>query len=66
MAHSAAVTNTAFKAATDDVVGIYLDGLSDRGVTTVLDTATDGQTLDPEAPAGSTITELGIELPGRG
>jgi hypothetical protein len=30
----------------------------------VLDTTTAGQSLDPEAPVGSTITELGLELEG--
>jgi len=33
-------------------------------IVTVLDTTMDGQTLDPEAPADSTISELGLELEG--
>ena len=45
--------------------GIYLGTRSDRGSTaeieTVLDTTMSGQTLDPEAPADSTVTELGLE-----
>ncbi len=55
---------TAFKAVARDLVGIYLDGLPGQGVVTVLDTATDGQTLDPQAPIGSTISELGLEREG--
>lgn len=31
---------------------------------TVLDTRTDGQSVDPEAPAGSMISEVGIEREG--
>lgn len=30
----------------------------------MLDTRTDGQALDPEAPAGSIVSELGIEREG--
>jgi hypothetical protein len=47
----------------DPVDGIYLRSGPGRGraILTVLDTAMDGQALDPEAPAGSTITELGLE-----
>ena len=30
----------------------------------MLDTRTDGQALDPEAPASSIVTELGIEREG--
>jgi len=33
-------------------------------IVTVLDTTMDGQALDPEAPADSTITELGLEREG--
>ena len=35
-----------------------------QAIEPVLDTTMDGQTLDPEAPAGSTITELGLEREG--
>ncbi len=30
----------------------------------MVDTRTDGQALDPDAPAGSTVTELGLEREG--
>ncbi|MGC1952321.1 MAG: hypothetical protein WA970_07075, partial [Gammaproteobacteria bacterium] len=55
--------NTAFKAFSGDVVGIYLSK-GGQGVRPVLDTRTDGQAVDPEAPAGSTVTELGLEREG--
>jgi hypothetical protein len=45
------------------LVGIYLNQPG-QSIVTVLDTRTDGQALDPEAPEGSTITELGIEREG--
>ncbi len=51
----------------DSVDGIYLGRWPGQGqppIVTVLDTTMDGQTLDPEAPADSTITELGLELEG--
>ena len=51
----------------DSVDGIYLGRWPAQGqppVVTVLDTTMDGQTLDPEAPADSTISELGLELEG--
>lgn len=50
-----------FKAVKDNAVGIYLDQGSRKAIETVLDTTMDGQMLDPEAPEGSTITELGLE-----
>ncbi|MBE0618035.1 MAG: hypothetical protein IH608_08930, partial [Proteobacteria bacterium] len=56
--------STAFKAATGGVVGIYFGQRPGQAVWTVLDTTTDGPSLDPEAPAGSTITELGLEREG--
>jgi hypothetical protein len=69
-----ATFETAFKARTGELVdGVYVDPLDGiylrRGpgqsrIVTVLDTAMDGQALDPEAPAGSTITELGLEREG--
>ena len=46
------------------LVGIYLNRQPGKSILTVLDTRTDGQALDPEAPAGSTVTELGIEREG--
>jgi hypothetical protein len=47
------------------VDGIYLGQRSGRSeLTTVLDTTMDGRALDPEAPAGSMITEIGIEREG--
>jgi hypothetical protein len=74
---SGATFNAAFKARTgeldDDGVyvepvdGIYLGRWPGRGrpsIATVLDTTMDGQLLDPDAPADSTITELGLELEG--
>lgn len=54
----------AFKAAAHDVVGIYFNRGPGRQVTTVLDTRTDGQSVDPEAPPGSTVTEVGLEREG--
>ncbi len=52
----------------EPVDGIYLSkgpGPSQgQDIEPVLDTTMDGQTLDPEAPAGSTITELGLEREG--
>jgi len=68
--------NAAFKARTGElnydgvyanpVDGIYLRKGPGQGllVATILDTTMDGWILDPEAPAGSTITELGIEREG--
>jgi|GEM_PF-1226422 len=44
------------------VDGIYLG--SELGLSSLLDTTMDGQTLDPEAPVGSKITALGIEREG--
>lgn len=44
------------------VDGIYLG--SQSGLSTLLDTTMDGQTLDPQAPVGSKITALGIEREG--
>jgi hypothetical protein len=46
------------------LVGIYLGQQPGQPIVTVLDTRTDGQALDPEAPAGSMVTELGIEREG--
>ncbi len=58
--------NAVFKARTrESVHGIYLKkgpGLS--SMATVLDTTMAGQDLDPEAPKGSRILELGVEREG--
>jgi hypothetical protein len=60
-----ATFKAAFKARTvhgDSVDGIYLrKGPGKSRIVTLLDTTMDGQALDPEAPADSTITELGLE-----
>jgi hypothetical protein len=56
--------HTAFKAVAGDVVGIYLSKGKGQDALTVLDTRTDGQAVDPEAPVGSTVTELGLEREG--
>ena len=64
----------AFKARSGDLVdGIYIDsvdgiylakGPGRPNVVTVLDTTMDGQLLDPEAPPGTTLLELGLEREG--
>lgn len=69
-----ATYRVAFKARTGDrgnaahaaaVDGIYLaNGPGRAPVTTVLDTTMDGTLLDPEAPVGSRIVELGLEREG--
>jgi hypothetical protein len=47
------------------VDGLYLKkGPGKFPIETVLDTTMDGRALDPEAPAGSTIIELGLEREG--
>ena len=46
----------------DPVDGIYLaNGPGMSPISTLLDTTTDGQQVDPEAPPGSVVTELGLE-----
>ncbi len=45
-------------------IGIYLSRQPGQGIITVLDTGGDGQLLDPEAPAGSIVSELGLEREG--
>ncbi len=70
-----ATYQTAFKARTGELVdgvhvdpvdGIYLGKgpMPRQAVETVLDTTMDGHLLDPAAPAGSTIVELGLEREG--
>ncbi len=46
------------------LIGIYFNRQPGQDIFTVLDTRTDGRAVDPEAPAGSIITELGIEREG--
>ncbi|MDH3993257.1 MAG: hypothetical protein OEV47_10105 [Gammaproteobacteria bacterium] len=51
----------------DPVDGIYLMSRPATGqspIATVLDTTMDGQSLDPEAPEGSIVAEVGIEREG--
>ena len=55
---------TAFKAVKGNQVGIYLARGPGQAIFTVLDTTTDGQALDAEAPAGSTVTEVSLEREG--
>lgn len=61
-----ATSRTVFKAqATSGKIGIYgLDLPGNRDIFTVLDTGYTGQSVDPEAPFGSTIVELGLERDG--
>jgi hypothetical protein len=70
-----ATYQTAFKARTGELVGgLYVDPMDgiylQRGpghgqaVETVLETNMDGKLLDPEAPVGSTVAELGLEREG--
>jgi hypothetical protein len=54
----------AFKAVEGDIVGIFLHNGYGRHIATVLDTRTDGQLVDPEAPIGSMVTEVGLEREG--
>ena len=64
----------AFKARTGDLVnGVYVDavdgiylakGPGKPDLITVLDTTMTGQALDPEAPPGTTVIELGLEREG--
>jgi hypothetical protein len=66
--------NVAFKARTSELIGgTYVDpidgiflrkGPGKSGVVTVLDTTMDGLDIDPEAPVGSTVIELGLEREG--
>ena len=49
----------------DPVDGIYLSkGPGHAGPVTVVDTTMDGQSLDAEAPPGTTVLELGLEREG--
>ncbi|MEJ2273132.1 MAG: hypothetical protein P8Y01_00905 [Woeseiaceae bacterium] len=64
----------AFKARSGDLVdGVYVDrvdgiylatGPGRAGPVTLVDTTIDGQVLDPEAPPGTTVLELGVEREG--
>lgn len=56
------VYQAVFKARTGSVDGIFLaQGPTPAPIQTVFDTTMSGQSIDPEAPAGSTITSVGIE-----
>jgi hypothetical protein len=64
----------AFKARSGDLIGgVYVDSIDGiylaKGpgrsrIMTLLDTTMDGQVLDPEAPPGTTVLELGLEREG--
>lgn len=56
--------STVFKAVAGGTTGIYYRQRPGEDIWTVLDTTMDGRSLDPEAPPGSTITELGLEREG--
>ena len=49
---------------TGNRVGVYLSSKPGRQALTVIDNRTDGQLVDPEAPAGSAVTEVGLEREG--
>jgi len=70
-----ATFKAAFKARTGELVdGVYVDPVDGiylrkgpgqgQAIETILDTTMDWQTLDPEAPEGSTVAELGVEREG--
>lgn len=50
-----------FKARKGSIDGIYAADTASAAITTLVDTSMTGRSLDPEAPAGSTITSVGIE-----
>jgi hypothetical protein len=54
----------AFKARTGSIVGVYYNGQPGQSIFTVADTRTFGQSIDPEAPYGSFVTEVGLEREG--
>ena len=56
--------SAAFKARTGSIVGVYYNGQPGQDIFTVADTRTLGQSLDPEAPYGSLVTEVGLEREG--
>ena len=55
---------TAFKAATGDATGVYLGRWPGQAAFTVLDSRTPGPWVDLHAPAGSMVTEVGLEREG--
>lgn len=60
-----AAVRVAFEARRGETDGIHLGRAPGRApVRTLVDTTTEGRELDPEAPAGSRITELGLERDG--
>jgi hypothetical protein len=46
------------------LIGIYFNRQPGQDVFTVIDTRTDGQLVDPDAPIGSLVTEIGLEREG--
>ncbi|MEZ4295019.1 MAG: hypothetical protein R3B70_08570 [Polyangiaceae bacterium] len=55
----------AFKAMSGDETGVYLQrGPGQSALSTVAETGMDGRDIDPDAPAGSVVTELGFEREG--
>jgi hypothetical protein len=54
----------AFKARTGSIVGVYYNRQPGQDIFTVADTRTLGQSIDPEAPYGSFVTEVGLEREG--
>jgi hypothetical protein len=61
-----AAFRAAFKArTTEDVLGIYMKkGPGNLQTVAVADTTMEGQRIDPEAPADSTVIEVGLEREG--
>lgn len=57
-------TGTAFKAVSGNLLGVYLSPEPGQAAVTLVDNRTDGQLLDPEAPVGAIVTELGLEREG--
>ena len=57
-------TGTAFKAVSGNLLGVYLSPEPGQAAVTLVDNRTDGQLLDPEAPAGAIVAELGLEREG--
>ncbi len=58
------VQAVAFKGQKGPVDGLYLHVNSTDTLRTVLDTTMDGQSVDPAAPAGSTVSSIGLERDG--
>lgn len=56
--------SVAFKAVKENVTGIYLGWRAGRDALTVLDTTMSADLLDPDAPDGARVTEVGLEREG--